>query len=351
MRPFLPEFPAAVLVETLDLESLPVGAISRLLVTIGHDPLGGAMRLPVLVARGARPGPVFGLTAALHGNELNGIPVIHQLFRRLDVNRLKGTIVAVAVANLPGFVGRRRLLAEVDPNHFFPGVADGAIAPSYAHRLVDRIVRHFDYLVDMHTASVGRVNSLYIRADLDQPMAERMARLQRPQIILDDAPSDRTLRGCADEMGIPAITVEIGNPQRFQPAFVRRALAGTRAVLCDIGMLPRRKQGALPEPIVCRRSTWLYTDHGGLLEVFPRVVERVEAGEPIARLTNIFGDVVREYRAPWAGVIIGKSVDPVAETGARLVHLGEIGEDPGPEGPTAGSPVAPKATSNLGDIT
>ncbi len=336
MHPMLPEFPQARLVEALDVESLPVGAISRVLVEVAHDPLGGAQRLPVLVARGKKPGPVFGMTAALHGDELNGLPVIHRLFKRLDISRLKGTLVAVAVVNLPGFVNRTRFLAGVDPNHQFPGDPRGNLPRVYAHRLMDRVVRHFDYLVDMHTASVGRVNSLYIRADLNTPMAERMARLQRPQIILDDPPSDKTLRGCADELGIPAITVEIGNPQRFQPVFVKRAVAGMRAVLSDVGMLPRRPLGALPDPIVCSRSSWLYTDHGGLLEVFPRVVDRVEEGEPIARLTNVFGDLVREYRAPWPGVIIGKSVDPVAETGARLVHLGQITEDPGLRGPTSG---------------
>lgn len=332
----LPEFPKARLVEALDVESLPTDAVSRLLVEVAHGPLGGALRLPMLVARGARPGPVFGLTAALHGNEINGIPVMHQLFRRLDTSKLKGTIAAVAVVNLPGFVNRTRYLEGVDPNHHFPGAETGNLPKVYAHRLVERVVRRFEYLVDMHTASVGRVNSLYIRADLDSPMAERMARLQRPQIILDDPPSDRTLRGCADEMGIPAITVEIGNPQRFQPSFVKRAVGGLRAVLSDIGMIARRAPAGLPEPIVCRRSQWLYTDHGGLLEVFPRVVDRVEEGQPIARLSNVFGDVIREYRAPWPGVIIGKSVDPVADTGARLVHLGEIGEDPGARGPTSG---------------
>lgn len=344
MNGMLPEFPTARLVDRLTLDELPRGAISRLLIEIAHSGLGSASRLPVMVARGARPGPVFGITAAVHGNELNGIPVIHRLFRRLDMSRLKGTIVAVVVVNLPGYFRRQRYLGDVDLNHQFPGDPDGRLDRVYAHRLIDRVVRHLDYLVDMHTASVGRVNSLYVRADLDSPAADRMARLQRPQIILDDPPSDRTLRGCADELGIPAITVEIGNPQRFQAAFIKRSLAGLRAVMNDVGMVPKRKLAPLPKAIVCRRSAWLYTDHGGLLEVFPRMVDRVAKDEPIARLTNIFGDVVREYRAPADGVIIGKSVDPVAETGARIVHLGEIAEDPGAAGPTGGPPMVGSLT-------
>lgn len=329
MNPWVPEFPDARLVDRLDLESLPTGCVCRLLLEIAHGGMGQALRLPVLVARGTRPGPVFGMTAAVHGNELNGIPVIHDMFARIDPSKLKGTLVGVAVINIPGFNNNERSFAGVDLNHQFPGDPQGRTPEVYAWRLIDRVIKHFDYLVDMHTASFGRINSLYVRADLGSAMAAKMARLQRPQIILDDPPSDRTLRGRADELGIPAITVEIGNPQRFQSEFIRRSLAGMRATLFEVGMLHKRKPPAdLPEPVVCSRSSWCYTDHGGLLEVFPQVVQRVAKGEVIARLTNIFGDVLREYRAPYAGVVIGKSVNPVAETGARIVHLGVVAEDP-----------------------
>lgn len=334
----LPEFPDATLVDRLDVEALPRGAVGRLLVEIAHDGTGGALRLPLLVARGHRDGPVFGMTAAMHGNELNGIPVMHQLFTRVDPAKLKGTMVGVAVVNLPGFFNHERYFDGVDLNHQFPGDPHGNGPKVYAWRLVDRVVKHFDYLVDMHTASFGRINSLYIRADMRNEQAARMARLQRPQIILDDPPSDRTLRGLVDELGIPAITVEIGNPHRFQPEYIRRSLSGLRAVLSEFGLLPRRKASELPEPIVCSRSAWVYTDHGGLLEVFPHVVDRVRRGEVIARLSNIFGDVLREYRAPYDGVVIGKSVNPVAETGARIAHLGVIEHDPGE--PVTGGAIA-----------
>lgn len=328
MNHSLPEFPDALLVDRLDLDALPGPGVSRLLLEIAHGGTGHAMRLPILVARGKKPGPVFGLTAAVHGNELNGIPVIHHLFERMDCDKLRGTIVAVVVVNLPGFNNNDRMFGQVDLNHQFPGEAQGPSPRVYAHRLVDRVIRHLDFLVDMHTASFGRVNSLYIRADMGSAMAAKMARLQRPQIILDDPPSDRTLRGMADELGIPAITVEIGNPQKFQPEYIRRSLAGLRATLYEVGMLPRRKLSEVPDPIVCSRSAWFYTDHGGLLDVHPRVVQRVDKGEVIACLRNIFGDVVREYRAPYAGIVIGKSVNPVAGTGARIAHLGVVAEDP-----------------------
>lgn len=330
-------------VEGLDVEALPQGTKTRLLLEIAHDGLGRPFELPVIVVRGARPGPVFGITAAVHGNELNGIPVLHRLLDRIDPAQLRGSVVAVMVVNIPGFLAHeRRFFESADLNHVMPGRPDGNSAQVYAYRLLDRVVRHFDYLVDMHTASFGRVNSLYVRADMGDPRAARMARLQRPQIILDDPPSDHTLRGAAAELNIPAITVEIGDPQRFQAEYISRSVAGVRAVLSEVKMLPRRKPTPLPPPVICARSTWLYTDHGGLLEVFPVVTAPIEQGEVVARLSNIFGDVVREYRAPFSGVVIGKSVNPVSETGGRILHLGllhenqELWAEPDPDGPDAG---------------
>ncbi len=329
-------------VDHLDVESLPRGTIARLGVIMAHDGLGQPMRLPMLVARGDRPGPVFGITAAVHGNELNGIPVIHRLFERIDARTLKGTLAAIVVVNLPGYEGHDRHFIEGrDLNHMFPGRPDGNDGEVFAHRLLDRIVSKFDFLLDLHTASRGRVNSLYVRAHMEQEITARMARLQRPRIILHNPPSDHTLRGAAEEMGIPAITVEIGNPSRFQPEYIRRSLAGIRAVLSDRGLLARRKVTEGPPPVVCESSSWLYTDHGGLLEVFPAVADRVREGEVIARLSNIFGDVTREYRAPVDAVVIGKSIDPVARTGARIAHLGieaspQRFAPPMPSGPAAG---------------
>ncbi len=321
-------FPGVRTVQALDLEVLPSGAISRLMVQLAHDGMGQPVSVPVLVAKGERAGPVFGLTAAVHGNEVNGIPVIHRLFDWIDPATLRGTLVAVVVVNTDGFGARDRLFDGVDLNHIFPGAADGNAAQVYVHRFVERVLWQFDYLVDLHTASTGRINSLYVRADLDNPVASRMARLQRPQIILDDPPSDHTLRGHADELGIPAITVEIGNPQRFQPELIKRSLVGLKAVLGEAGMLTRRKKPVIgAAPVICSGSRWLYTHRGGLLDVHPDTCDRVGRGEVIAELTNIFGDCVHTYEAPFEGIVIGKSVDPVADTGARILHLGVIDEE------------------------
>jgi uncharacterized protein len=316
---------AQALLDQLDLASFEPATLSRVSLTLVHDGLGRPVRAPLLIARGRREGPVLGLTAALHGNELNGIPVIHRLMHKLDLRSLRGTVVAVLVANVPGYHREWRGYADgSDLNHLFPGEPDGSAPRVYAERLLDRVIRHVDRLLDLHTASEGRVNSLYVRADMKDPTVARMAFLQRPQIIVHNPPVDRTLRGAAALLGIPAITVEIGNPQRFHGEYIRSAARGVRAVMAEMGMIPARALDLGPEPVVCSRSGWIYTQHGGLLEVFPKVAQPIAAGETIARVTDIFGDEVATYRAPEDGVCIGHSVNPVAMTGARVLHLGIV---------------------------
>lgn len=316
------------IVDALNIESLPLESKTRLVVDLIHDGMGRAMRVPVIVVRGRREGPVFGLTAALHGNELNGIPVAHRLVDALDPAQLRGSVVVVPVVNIPGLLANEREYREsMDLNHVMPGRPDGNEAQVYAYRFIERVVRHFDYLVDMHTASFGRENTLYVRADLSDEMTARMAVLQRPSIILHNPPSDRTLRGTASARGIPAITVEIGNPHIFQHKHIRRALTGIRAVLAELKMVAKRPLALGAIPVICSESRWIYTDSGGLLEVHPELGEVVETNAPLAMQLDAFGDVVREYRAPVRGVIIGKSINPVAPTGARIAHLGTIATD------------------------
>lgn len=310
------------LIDSLDLDALPTGMHHRLLLRLAEDGLGRPVRVPLMVCRGAKPGPVFGITAAVHGDELNGIPIVHRLFAGLDASTLRGTVLACVVVNVPGLLRGQRSFDREDLNRIFPGKPDGNDAQAWAHRILNQVVAPMDSLLDLHTASRGRVNSLYVRADMDAEVPAQMARLQRPQIIVHNPPKDGTLRGAAADLGIPAITVEVGNPSRFQRDMIQTGLRGVRNVLRFMGMVGRKPQITGPDPVRCDSSYWMYTTGGGLLEVVPKLAAHVQAGEVVARQTNAFGDVTRQYVAPQDGVVIGKSVSPVAATGARILHLG-----------------------------
>lgn len=319
------KFKPAEHIKQLDIDQIQEPGLYRFWLELASDGMGRPIEIPILIAKGVGEGPVVGLTAAVHGNELNGIPVIQRLFRELDVEQMKGIVVGVPIVNAPSLLRkRRRFLDGTDLNHIMPGKEDGTVSQIYAWRFVDKVLNQFDYLVDLHTASNGRVNSYYIRADMSDEVVRKMALLQNAQIIVHNPPNDKTLRGTAGELDIPAITLEVGDPNMFQKGMIRDGMTGIHNLLSWLNVTDYEIEENDSETILCKRSYWIYTDEGGMLQVYPKVTQMVEKGERIATLRNVFGDVLKEYFAPEAGVVIGKSTSPVNQTGGRILHLGII---------------------------
>ncbi len=319
-------------VDRLEIESCPKGEFTKLFIEMVENAIGRAIQVPVVVARGKKDGPIFGITAALHGNELNGIPVIHQLLEKINLKTLRGTIVCVVVANIPGLLAEQREFTDgQDLNHIMPGKKYGKLSQVYAYNLVDRITSHFDYLIDLHTASQGRINSLYVRADLSEPITAQMAYLLQPQIVVDNPASDYTLRGVAAESGIPAITVEICDPATFQRDPIKRTLQGIRRILRHVDMVSTRQQNFVTHkpPVLCKKSYWILTERGGMMRVNHKVTQMVRKGELIATQVNIFGELMQEYFAPEDGIVIGRCVNPMGQTGSRILHLGVLMDEQG----------------------
>ncbi|MFT6335180.1 MAG: putative deacylase [Saprospiraceae bacterium] len=312
-------------IEKIDITKTPKGEIRYYWLKLISDGFGSPINVPVIVARGVGDGPVLGVTAAVHGNELNGISVIQRLFNEVDPTELRGTIVGIPVVNIPAFIRKKRRFNDgVDLNHIMPGKEDGDISQVYAFRFIDRIVKHIDYLLDLHTASTGRINSYYIRADMDQPIVRKLALLQNADIIVHNPPSDGTLRGAADDLNIPAITLEVGNPSTFQKRLIRSGVDGVHNVLCHLNMVDDEIVEIKKETVICKSSKWIYTDTGGLLTVNAELRQILKKGEKIADLRNVFGIKIKEYCAPEDGIVIGKSISPVNQTGGRILHLGII---------------------------
>ncbi|KAI9006939.1 hypothetical protein DFJ74DRAFT_773549 [Hyaloraphidium curvatum] len=319
--------PPPVIKDSLKLDDFPRGQISTAWINIMKQGLGEWIRVPVIIARGSEDGPVVGITAVVHGNELNGVPCIHRVVTDIDVHVLRGTLVAVPCVNTPGYLKYTREFSDgKDLNRQFPGVADGTASQVFVYNLMSRIVDTFDYLIDLHTASFGRVNSYYVRADMNDPVTAQLARLQQPQIILHNSGQDGTMRSACMAKGIRAITVEIGNPSIFQNQFVAWSYSGVMRILNYLDMFPLDEVGPLPPSpatTLCSRGFWIYTKTGGVLEVYPSVNTLIRKGDLIARIKNIFGNIVDEIYSPSTGIkTVGRSSNPVAMAGDRVLHLG-----------------------------
>ncbi|CEP19722.1 hypothetical protein [Parasitella parasitica] len=323
------DMPPPVTRDKLEVDEFPLNTISTAWIKIMTQGLSEWLKLPIIVCRGTEDGPVVGITAAVHGNELNGVPCIHRVISQIDVSQLKGTVVAVPCVNVWGFLRFQREFADGrDLNRQFPGKEDGFSSQVFSHHLMNKIISQFNYMIDLHTASFGR----------NDPVGAKMAKLQQPQILLHNSGQDGTLRSAAAARGIKAITVEIGNPQTFQDRYIQWSFMGVMRILDHFEMydlkninmaeiqafVNEENLNGPPHTVLCSRGFWIYTKTGGLLEVYPGVNKLVKRGEIIARIKNMFGNVIDEYFSPCTGVVIGRSSNPVAMAGDRIVHMGVI---------------------------
>lgn len=321
------------MIENIDLDLIEQNSIKKYWLKMIDDGLSQPVCIPIIIAKGNTAGPVFGMTAAIHGNELNGIKVIQEVFENIDVNTLNGTIIGIPGLNAISIPQhKRRYVDDEDLNRNFPGKKNGNRSQHYAWQITEKVLPNFDYLVDMHTASFGRENTLYVRGDLSDQKIAVMAQLQDADIILnnkgvpstgDQIAATRTMRAEAMLKGIPTITVEYGNPQVYQPDMIRRGVTGISNILSWLGMKSADIVEVSPAT-QCEKSYWVYIDKGGLLEILVDLNQRIKKDEHIATLRNPFGDVIKHYYSPQDGIVIGKSSNPVNMSGGRIIHLGII---------------------------
>ena len=300
---------------------------------MGSNTYGYPMLVPIIVIQGQTNGPTLGLTAAIHGNELNGIPIIHKLVDEINVAELKGRIIAIPGLNHVSIqMDERRFIDEEDLNRNFPGKESGNRSQQYAYKIKEKILPFFDVLIDMHTASFGRVNSMYARADISNDTLKTLAVLQKPDIILNSkgkpsvgsvSASSYTMREAATLKSIPSITVEYGNPQVFQNDLIERGFKGILNTLGWFNMYENNEQKELKDDAVyCKKSYWIYMEEGGFLDVIVEINQKLKKGVKIEVVKNAFGEIIKEYFAPEDGIVIGKSTNPANMSGGRILHLG-----------------------------
>ena len=271
--------------------------------------------------------PTLGITAALHGDELNGINTIFKLFDEIeDIENFSGVLIAVPISNIPGFMVEQREYSDgKDLNRRMPGKLDAQFPSDvYNFYFTSKIVKLFDYHLDLHTASVGRVNSLYIRVDLNDEKCKQLAYLQNPHLIVSKFDEEGTLRGWANSKGIPSITIEIGNPNTFQPKLIDETLDGILNTLKYLKMIPGKVKNYISDTIICDSSYWENSSKGGILEIKTKLTTIVEEDEVIAIVYDVFGDIIETIRATNRGIVIGMRTKPSCNAGDRIVHLGNV---------------------------
>lgn len=303
-------------------EAVLPGDFKRLSWSDNQTFAGLEVAVPVLVANGHRPGPVLCMTAAIHGDELNGIEIVRNVMFGIDLNDLNGTVIGVPIVNIHGFQRNSRYLPDRrDLNRFFPGNRWGSSASRIAHSFFQSIIVHCDALVDLHTGSLLRANLPQLRADLNNDTIRELTRGFGATVVLHSEGSEGTLRRAASDAGIPAVTLEAGEPMRFQPDEVSHGVRSIRSLLNHLGMDARASLWEEPRPIYYR-SSWVRANTSGILSNRVQLGESVQKGELLGNITDPITNTRTEILSPYHGRILGKALGQAVMPGFAVYHIG-----------------------------
>ncbi|MCI5102623.1 MAG: succinylglutamate desuccinylase/aspartoacylase family protein [Algiphilus sp.] len=283
---------------------------------------GLAEPTPVLVAHGTKPGPVLCVTAAVHGDELNGIEMVRRLLYEVDASELRGTLIGVPIVNLFGFrQGSRYLPDRRDLNRHFPGHPQGSAASRIAYSLFNHVIRRCSALVDLHTGSFHRTNLPQLRADLSDARIADLTRGFGATVVLNSEPPEGTLRQAATAAGVPTITVEAGEPMRFQPEEVKHGVRALRSLMSHMGMLDTNRLWSAPQPVYYE-SHWVRADDGGILTSEVGLGDTVREGEVLGSVTDPITNRRVHLTSPNDGRVIGMALNQAVIPGFAAYHIG-----------------------------
>ena len=311
---------------TYDGGAVAPGETANIRFTVSETYLGDPVRIPVTVVNGERAGPTLCLSAAAHGDELNGIEIVREVAHDWDHPDLRGTIICLPVLNVPGFIAQQRYLPiyDRDLNRSFPGDDSTTSAKRIANRVFENFIEPCDIGLDFHTSTRGRTNMLHVRADMDDPTVTRVANAFASNVIIASEGPSGSLRREASARGTSTITVELGEAHRFQRPLIDAALEGVLSVMAEFRMLKAETvkwPGWRTVIDASDEKTWLRADAGGLVEMRHDRGELVEAGDVVCRITNPFKTDATPVEAPFTGVLVGVLENPLVYPGNPLCHL------------------------------
>ena len=295
-----------------------------ILLAVTESYSGVEVRIPIHVRRASEEGPVLFVTAALHGDEINGTGVVRDLVTDDLLALRRGALILVPVLNLPAFDRHSRYLPDRrDLNRSFPGDAEGSLASRMANKIYEEIIRRSDFGIDFHTAAVRRTNYPTVRGDLSRPQVKRLAQAFGTEVILNGKGPRGSFRRVACGDGCPTIVMEGGEVWKVERWVVESGVRGVKNVLTELGML----EGELDKPdyqITVEKTKWIRADSGGFLHFHVQPGEVVDKGQQLATNANLLGRERGVLESPFAAVVLGMTTLPAVSPGEPVCHLGRL---------------------------
>lgn len=303
--------------------NIPLGETARIKLPMVKLYTDTNMSMPVFVKRGKRPGPTLFISAAIHGDELNGIEIISRIIQSKYLANIRGTLIAVPVVNGYGVLNQSRYLPDRrDLNRSFPGSKRGSLAGRVADRFLSEIVSKADYGIDLHTGSLHRTNLPQVRANLDDAETLAIAKAFGVPVLMNSNLRDGSLRECANDVGAKVILYEAGEALRFDELSIRAGVKGVVGVMRYLGMLPKsRSKKSLSEPRIARSSSWVRATDSGFTSHIKALGDLVEAGDVLAEIKDPYGAILDKVLCKNGGIIIGKQNIPLVQEGEAMYHI------------------------------
>ncbi|MBD2258959.1 succinylglutamate desuccinylase/aspartoacylase family protein [Pseudanabaena sp. FACHB-2040] len=298
-------------------------------IPVARLPTGTLLSLPVTVLNGRKPGPKLWLSAAIHGDELNGVEIIRRLLKSVKPTALCGSVIAVPVVNIFGLLEQSRYLPDRrDLNRSFPGSMRGSLAARLAALFMREVVSQCDYGIDLHTAAIHRINLPQIRANLLDPPTYAFAQAFGAPIMLHASVRDGSLRQAATRRNIPTLLYEAGEALRFNESAIQMGVEGINRVMTYLGMYDTPN---LPDPVMqleSHQTKWVRASRGGIWHREVRLGEPVQKRQRMGFISDTFGDRLATIHSPLEGLVIGHGQNPLVNQGDALVHIASTDKKP-----------------------
>ncbi|MDY6785070.1 MAG: succinylglutamate desuccinylase/aspartoacylase family protein [Cyanobacteriota bacterium] len=306
-------------------ETIEPGQRQRLEIPIARLPTQTMLSLPVAVVNGLHPGPKLWLSAAIHGDEINGVEIIRQVLQQVDPQHLQGTLIAVPIVNLFGFIEQSRYLPDRrDLNRCFPGSPTGSLASRLAHLFMQEIVLKSTHGIDLHTAAAPRANLPQIRANTDDEETYRCALAFSAPATIRATTRDGSLRQAAAQRKIPVLLYEAGEILRFDREAIRIGVEGILRVMAHLNMHEFLNL-SIPEPTLeIKESKWIRASRSGILHAEVALGEKVSEKQLLATITDAFGEQTTYIRAKFTGLVIGCVQNPLVSQGDGIFHVAVV---------------------------
>jgi len=298
------------------------GTYQLIRMGVSKLPSGTPIDIQTHVFRSENDGPVVLVLGGLHGDEINGVEIVRRsLYNKLFDNLTCGTVIAIPLLNVYGFINFSRELPDgKDINRSFPGSKSGSLASRVARKLTKEIIPHIDLGVDFHTGGANIYNEPQVRVAPADKKAIELAEVFGVPFIIESNLINKSLRRETFKRGKSLLVFEGGESLRLDERSIEYGLAGIENLMIHLKM----KEGKMKQNdfIYLSDTVWLRASISGIF------VSKVSSGDPV-EVNQLLGEIhtpnnhsVKKIKPKRKGYIYGINNTPVVNQGDALFHIG-----------------------------